>query len=104
MAEILIYLRKQSNPEANYPKFSFKRPIIVIYHIKSLLALTKIVLWVEKKQKKLTNKINDTFQPILDHLIIEGARPKFPFKLFQCKLETVVIAISSYSYWQSVTS
>ena len=87
MAEILIYLRKQSNPEANYPKFSFKRPIIVIYHIKSLLALTKIVLWVEKKQKKLTNKINDTFQPILDHLIIEGARPKFLLNFFNVNLK-----------------
>ena len=33
-----------------------------------------------------------------------GARQTFPLELFICKLETILIAIASYSYWHPVAS
>ena len=62
--------------------------------------MTKIVLRLRKH--KIQNQTNNTFQTILDHLIFADARPTFSFELFQCKLDTAVIAIVSYSYWHQV--
>ena len=75
---MMFFRKTQTKPRATYPYFSFKDLLYFLTASKFDFQWPRVG---DKTQTSCqTNKINNTFRTILDHLI---ARPTFPFEPFQ---------------------